>query len=101
MSQRAIIKLPPATRERLEKVILQISQLQAVVDASLATAGETLGVPHDYIVRSISVGFEPPELVELESRAEAGQPSQEEPEGVSVIDSSSAEPEPLSAAPGG
>ena len=101
MSQRQIIRLPQPTVDRLEKVILQIGQLQAVVDASLATAGEALGVPPDYILRSIATGFEPPELVEPESHAVAGQPSQEEPETVAVIDSSSVAVEPLSEPPVG
>jgi len=58
--QRRIIPLPPTTRTRLAELIQTQRTLQAQIDAIVITVRDVMGVPEDYVISNIEVGFTPP-----------------------------------------
>jgi hypothetical protein len=54
------ILIPPQTQARLEALLTQRQQIDAQVDAVLATLRETLAVPEEYIINDIRAGFVAP-----------------------------------------
>jgi len=54
------IALPAATAARLEALIAQGQALNAVIEATVATAREVLEVPEDYQLRNVREGFVAP-----------------------------------------
>ncbi len=57
---RPSIALPPKTQAALENAVNQQRMIQAQIDAIVMTARDLLEVPEDYVLQSLSVGFEPP-----------------------------------------
>jgi hypothetical protein len=57
------IHLPPATVKRLEALVAQQQAINAVIEATVATAREALDVPDTYTLRNLAEGFiaPPPE----------------------------------------
>jgi hypothetical protein len=51
------IHLPPATVKRLEALVAQQQAITAVIEATIATAREALGVPDTYTLRNLAEGF--------------------------------------------
>ena len=54
------ITLPPATVQRLEAMITQQQAINAVIEATVATLREALGVPEGYTLRNVHEGFVAP-----------------------------------------
>ena len=52
--------LPAATRERVQKMVDQRAQIDALIEATLIATREALGVPPMYWLHSLSEGFIPP-----------------------------------------
>lgn len=55
------IPLPPRVRELLEQLIRERERVNLLIETVVTTAKAALDVPEPYIVRSLDVGFEPPE----------------------------------------
>jgi len=55
-----VIPLPPKTQGTLQNLINAQRTLQAQIDAIVSTARDLLGVPEDWQITSIEVGFVPP-----------------------------------------
>ena len=60
MSTGEAIPLPAATRERVQKMVDQRAQIDALIEATLIATREALGVPPMYGLHSLSEGFIPP-----------------------------------------
>jgi len=60
MSTGEAIPLPAATRERVQKMVDQRAQLDALIEATLIATREALDVPPMYGLHSLSEGFIPP-----------------------------------------
>lgn len=69
--QRIPITLPAKTRATLETAVQQHRMLQAQIDAIVMTARDLLGVPDDYVLQSLEVGFEAP----VQTNAQATEPA--------------------------
>ncbi len=52
-----VIPLPPKTAGTLKELIQGQRTLQAQIDAIVATARDLLGVPDEYVISNIDVGF--------------------------------------------
>jgi hypothetical protein len=52
------IALPAATVARVEKMIAERNTMQALIDATIQTAREALGVPEGWELRELGRGFE-------------------------------------------
>ena len=71
------IALPAATQARLEALIAQGQALNAVIEATVATAREVLEVPEAYQLRNVREGFvAPPAGAEPVAGAEPAGPEQ-------------------------
>lgn len=55
------IPIPPATMARLEVMITQRQQLDGLIDVTILTLRDTLGVPDNYQITDIRRGFVPPQ----------------------------------------
>lgn len=55
------IALPPATIARLEALLAQQQAINAVIEATVATAREALDVPDTYTLRNLREGFTAPQ----------------------------------------
>ena len=60
MSTGEAFPLPAATRERVQKMLEQRAQIDALIEATLIATREALGVPPMYGLNSLSEGFIPP-----------------------------------------
>ena len=60
MSTGEAIPLPAATRERVQEMVDQRAQIDALIGATLIATREALGVPPMYGLHSLSEGFIPP-----------------------------------------
>ena len=60
MSTGEAIPLPAATRERVQKMVDQRAQIDALIEATLIATREALDVPPMYGLHSLSEGFIPP-----------------------------------------
>ena len=60
MSTGEAIPLPAATRERVQKMVDQRAQIDALIEATLIATREALDVPPMYGLNSLSEGFIPP-----------------------------------------
>ena len=58
--RQRVIPLPPATRARLAELIQAQRTLQAQIDAIVVTVRDLMGVPEDYMIANLDVGFVPP-----------------------------------------
>ena len=60
MSTGEAFPLPAATRERVQKMLEQRAQLDALIEATLIATREALDVPPMYGLADLNVGFTPP-----------------------------------------
>jgi len=60
MSTGEAIAIPAATRERVQKMVDQRAQIDALIEATLIATREALDVPPMYGLNSLSEGFIPP-----------------------------------------
>lgn len=58
--QPTAIPLPPATRQRIEAILMQQQALQGQLGAIEVTVRELLNVPPDWTLHNTAVGFQPP-----------------------------------------
>lgn len=58
--RQRVIPLPPATRARLAELIQAQRTLQSQIDAIVITVRDIMGVPADYVISNLDVGFVPP-----------------------------------------
>lgn len=61
------IVLPAATVARIEKLLGDRQTLQALIDTTVQTAREALGVPDGWELRDLRAGFVGPDATESES----------------------------------
>lgn len=60
------ILFPPKTLEQLEALLMQKQAIDAQVAAIVTTARECMGVPDDYTIGAVRLGFVPPaEYIEV------------------------------------
>lgn len=60
MSEEQVIAIPAATRERVQKMLEQRAQLDALIEATLLATREALDVPPMYGLSDLNEGFTPP-----------------------------------------
>ena len=60
MSTGDPIAIPAPTRERVQKMLEQRAQIDALIEATLIATREALDVPPMYGLNSLSEGFIPP-----------------------------------------
>ena len=60
MSTGDPIAIPAPTRERVQKMLEQRAQIDALIEATLIATREALDVPLTYGLRDINEGFTPP-----------------------------------------
>lgn len=60
MSTGEPIAIPTPTRERVQKMLEQRSQIDALIEATLLATREALGVPPMYGLSDLNAGFTPP-----------------------------------------
>jgi hypothetical protein len=53
--------LPAPTLERVVRLLEQRQQADALIEATLLATREALGVPAEWVLRDLKVGFEQPE----------------------------------------
>jgi hypothetical protein len=54
------IAIPASTRERVQKMLEQRAQIDALIEATLLATREALGVPPMYGLADLNEGFTPP-----------------------------------------
>jgi len=64
---RGAIQIPPASLARLEAMIVQREQLNALIDTTITTLRDALDVPDDYQITDIRSGFVPPSEQETDA----------------------------------
>ena len=60
MSTGEAIAIPAATRERVQKMVDQRAQIDALIEATLIATREALDVPPMYGLSDLNAGFTPP-----------------------------------------
>lgn len=69
VKQSKVIPLPPKTQATLKELVMTQRMLQSQIEAIVSTARDLLGVPDDYVIANINVGFTPPSAPDSQEQA--------------------------------